>query len=108
MGEISTRSNPSSLADSNACAIGMTPTCPPSGSMTLTSLALIPLLMLIPSNRLGFLGRLGIAISHLLYLWVLPMFQCVSRIAPLFLMHFYDPLASLQSILIYDHIDKIK
>ena len=70
MGETSTRSKPNSAAVSRACLVGMIPICSPSGSITLTSLALISLLMLILSDRIGRWGRLGDAIFTSLILMI--------------------------------------
>ena len=68
MGETSTRSRPNSAAVSIACLVGITPICSPSGSITLTSLALMSLLMFVLSDRIGRLGRLGAAMFYLLAL----------------------------------------
>ena len=61
MGETSTRSKPNSAAVSRACLVGIIPICSPSGSMTLTSLALIFLLIFVLSDLIGRLGLLGAA-----------------------------------------------
>ena len=66
MGDTSTRSRPNSAALSSASTVVITPTWLPSGSITLTSLALIFLLMLTLSLRIGRWGRLGAAMSCLL------------------------------------------
>ena len=66
MGETSTRSRPNSAAWSSASTVGIMPTWLPSGSITLTSLALIFLLMLTLSLRIGRCGFLGAAMSYLL------------------------------------------
>lgn len=60
VGDTSTRSRPNSSADARALWRGMTPNWLPSGSMTLTSLALISLFILILS-----LSCFGLTICHL-------------------------------------------
>ena len=70
MGETSTRSKPNSAAVSRACLVGIIPTCSPSGSITLTSLALMSLLMFVLSDLTGRLGRLGAAMFYLLVLTI--------------------------------------
>ena len=70
MGETSTRSRPNSVAVSRACLVGIIPICSPSGSITLTSLALMSLLMFVLSDRIGRWGRLGAAMFYLLALTI--------------------------------------
>ena len=81
MGETSTKSKPNSAAVSRACLVGITPICSPSGSITLTSLALMFLLMFVLSDLIGRLGLLGAAMFYLLHFNKVGLHLCVRTVS---------------------------